>query len=234
MPQHTFRSLLVVVSLLLCLIAIVLLRSPLSVVAASATPGSANSFPPHNAKLLFSDSLQSNSGGEWDAYPSNSFGGSCLFTNAGYSVTEQQNYILSCNNSRVTSNIAFQVQMKIAQGFCGGIVLRGDTVFHFYVFSVCSNGQYRFAKYVDSSGSDAINLIPFRSSLAIHTGFNQVNKVAIVASGIHFKFYVNNQNIDTVSDTNAAYLQGHIGLAADTFGTPTQVIYKNATLWKLA
>lgn len=219
---------------LLLIIATFLLWSPLPSLAIGTTSQTTSSFPPAGAKLIFDESLLSNSGGEWDAYTSNGNGGSCLFTNAGYSVTELQNYILSCNNSRVTSNIAFQVQMKIAQGFCGGIILRGDTLFHFYVFSVCSNGQYKFTKYVDSSGSDAINLIPFRSSSAIRTGLNQVNKVAVVANGINFKFYVNTQNIDKVSDNNTAYLQGHIGLAADTFGTPTQVIYRNAKLWQLA
>ena len=233
MPRYAFRTLLLAVLIFLCLGVTFLMRPPLPSLATGAMPQTTSSFPPHRAKLIFNESLLSNSGSEWDAYPSNTSGGSCIFTTIGYSVTEQQDYILSCNNSRVTSNIAFQVQMKIVQGFCGGIILRGDTVYHFYVFSVCSNGEYKFTKYVDSSGADAINLIPFRYSSAIHLGFNQLNKVAVVANGIHFTFYVNNQQIDNISDNNSAYLQGHVGLAADTFGTPTQVIYRNAKLWQL-
>ncbi len=69
------------------------------------------------------------------------------------------------------------------------------------------------------------------TSLAIKTGLNQSNIIAVVASGSDLDLYVNHQHIAYVS--NSTFSQGQLGVCAEDAGNPTKVVYENAAVWTL-
>jgi eukaryotic-like serine/threonine-protein kinase len=186
-----------------------------------------NPYPPFGT-LVLNDPLSDNSQGyAWYSYSTNKDGGACQFTGGAYHVSQSNaQYINFCNASNTNfSNFAFEVQMRIIQGDCGGVIFRFQTPNNgtFYHFDVCQDGRY--ALY----NSYTITLIQPHSSSAIHTGLNQSNLIAVVANGSTLDLYVNSQKIDSVSDS--AHSQGQIGVAATVVNNPTEVVFSNAKVW---
>ncbi len=66
--------------------------------------------------------------------------------------------------------------------------------------------------------------------VAIHTGLNASNVIAVVANGNTLDLYVNMQKIASVTDST--YNHGIIGLIADPTNNPTELVYINAKGWK--
>ncbi len=187
-----------------------------------------NPYPPFGT-LVLNDPLSDNSQGYgWDVYPTNSIGGACQFTGGAYYVSASQaGYSNFCLASKSAfSNFAFEVQMRIIQGDCGGIIFRFQHINNgiFYYFEVCQIGTYTLWK----SYSD--KLIDTASSAAIHTGLNQSNSIAVVANGGTLDLYVNNQKIDIISDST--YSQGEIGVETSYQTGPTEVAFSDAKVWK--
>jgi hypothetical protein len=169
---------------------------------------------------------------KWGSY-TNSTGGSCKFNKEVY-LSQQQfyQYINRCITFGTKfSKFAFEVQLTITQGDCGGMSFRDDSDGqHFYYFRICQNGMYGLFKY---AGKDSSPLILLNSrSLAIYTGLGKQNKVAVVASGSTMIFYINERRVDQVQDSS--YTLGYLGLAADpSYNNLTDVVYSNARVWKL-
>jgi serine/threonine protein kinase len=186
-----------------------------------------NPYPPYGT-LKLNDPLSDNSQGYgWYDYPTNSIGGACQFTGGAYHVSQSNAQYISFCNAKSTnfSNLAFEVQMRIIQGDCGGVIFRFQEPNNgtFYHFAVCQDGMYALYNSYD------ITLIQPNSSSAIHTGLNQSNLIAVVANGSTLDLYVNNQKIDSVSDS--AHSQGQIGVAATDLNNPTEVVFSNAKVW---
>ena len=77
----------------------------------------------------------------WQEY-SNTIGG-CQFSGGAYHATILNvKYYETCFAQRTNfGNLAFQVQMKIIKGDCGGVLFRGDTTnTKFYYLQVCQDG----------------------------------------------------------------------------------------------
>jgi serine/threonine protein kinase len=184
-----------------------------------------NPYPPFGA-LTLNDALFDNSQGyRWDDYPTNDVGGACQFTEGGYHSSASNVKYLNWCNAKTTnfSNFAFEVQMRIIQGDCGGVIYRFDPKINgaFYLFTVCQNGRYTLWKGYSNELID-------NSSSAIHTGRYQSNLIAVVANGSTLDLYVNNEKIDSVSDST--YSQGEIGVVAFN-KSPTEVVFSNAKVW---
>jgi len=179
--------------------------------------------------LVLNDPLSDNSQGyRWGEYTTNSIGGACQFTGGAYHVSQSKaGFEVSCKASTTNfSNFAFEVQMRIIQGDCGGLIFRYDTTNdnNFYQFTVCQDGMYTL------NNSYSLTLAR-NSSSAIYNGLNRSNLIAVVANGSTLDLYVNNQRIDSVSDSS--YSQGEIGVAAIYMTGPTEVVYSNAKVWTL-
>ena len=186
-----------------------------------------NPYPPYGT-LALDDPLSDNSHGYgWYDYPTNSIGGACQFTGGAYHVSQSNAQYISFCSAKSTnfSNFAFEVQMRIIQGDCGGVIFRFQEPNNgtFYHFAVCQDGMYALYDSYD------ITLIQPNSSSAIHTGLNQSNLIAVVANGSTLDLYVNNQKIDSVSDS--AHSQGQIGVAATDVKNPTEVVFSDAKVW---
>jgi hypothetical protein len=195
--------------------------------AAQAYPG----YLSGNGTLAFFDPLSQE--GKWHSR-SDSAAGSCQFTGGAYHVSELPiGYFGWCLADGIFGgNFAFEVQLTITQGDCGGITFRDDSNGHFYKFIICQDGTYKVNKYINNNSSTTLQE---SNSSAIRTGLDQQNKIAVVASGSTITFYVNERQIDREQDSS--YTPGKIALIASSYsangGHATDVAYSNARLWTL-
>ena len=201
---------------------------------ATATVIAANPDPyaPGGGQLALYDPLSDNSKGyDWDTGTTSN--GTCSFSGGAYHISPAKTnffYLCSSNVSNF-SNFAFEAQMTIVQGDCGGVIFRGDTTNgKFYFFDVCQNGSYRLYMYPDFSGTTSKELAG-GSSPAIKTGLNQSQLIAVVAQGSTITVYMNKQKVASVTDTT--FSQGQVGFVADAGNDTTEVVFSNARVWKL-
>jgi eukaryotic-like serine/threonine-protein kinase len=198
----------------------------------NATATTKDPYPPYNGTLILNDSLSDNTrGNDWNELMTSTY--ACKFEAGAYHIIQTQyHFFTDCFAEHVGvhfSNFTFQVQMKIIQGDCGGIVFRADsTENQFYFFRVCQNGFYDLRRFVDNTNQTARTLTSGFSS-AIVTGINETNLVAVVAQGSELDLYVNQQDVRGITAT--AYSDGKIAVAASQNGNPTEVIFNNIMIW---
>jgi hypothetical protein len=182
-----------------------------------------------NGTLVFTDSLNQENGSQWHTDADGET--TCQFAEGAYHIKPQSRHFKECNVHGTYSNLAFEVEMTITQGRCGGIVFRDNEKGDFYSFSVYQDGKYDIARYADYGIFE--HLLPYGHSSAIHTGFGKLNKLAVKASGSTLIFYVNEQQIQQLQD-KSGYASGSIGFAAyPNIGDEADVSFTNARLWTL-
>lgn len=198
---------------------------------ATATVIAANpdNYPPADGTLALYDPLSQP--GEWNDMSFPSTAGKCQFTNDSYHVIESNSqYFAYCPGKTHFINFAFEVQMTILLGDCGGIVFRASGIVgNNYLVVVCQDQTYSL--YVIRNNGIESTLISNNKSLAIHQGLKQSNVVAVVANGVTLTLYVNYQNVGSVTDN--AYSEGQVGVVAYPVTQSTEVIYKDARVWNL-
>jgi eukaryotic-like serine/threonine-protein kinase len=158
-------------------------------------------------------------------------GGACRFAGGAYQATiATLNFFQTCAATATDfGNFAFQVQMKIIKGDCGGVVFRADYLnSKFYYFNVCQDGSYNLYSYVNNSQSHTLTQ---GNSPAVTNGLNQLNLITVVAKGHTIVLYINKQLVDSVNDST--YSHGQVGVTADETSNPTQVAYTTAEVWTL-
>ncbi len=196
-----------------------------SVIAANPNP-----YTPGSGKLALIDPLSDNSKGyAWDA--SVHTDGTCAFSGGAYHVSTTKTHFFYVCTAETTdfSNFAFEVQLKIVQGDCSGMVFRADSNNgKLYFFEVCQDGTYLFSRYLDYTGNNVKDLAG-GSSAAIMTGLNQSNVIAVVAQGSTLTIYVNKQKVASASDSTFSH--GQIALFADANSHPTEVTFNNVKVW---
>src|SRR5262249_27495213 len=141
----------------------------------------------------------------WHSDDTNFNGESCRFTGGAYhAIQESIRYDTTCSIEGDFSNFAFEVQLTITQGDCGGIRLSQDMENLFtYYFGICQDDTYMAKKYGYSGDHEVQTRSSISSSSAIHAGRSQQNKIALVASGSTMTFYVNEQPIDHVQERSS-------------------------------
>ena len=208
--------------------------TPTSALATTTPVTSQNPYPPGGGTLALIDPLSDNSKGyNWDTKPT-SFG-TCTFTERTYHAAAPSSgtfHSCAAQNSNFFSNFAYEVDMTIIAGNCGGVIFHADfTNRHYYLFSVCQDGSYQLRLYTQPEGPETkILLQGFNPN--IRTGLGQPNLVAVVANKNAITLYVNHQFINSVQDNT--YTQGQIGVAADNNNSPTEVAFQSAKVWTLS
>jgi hypothetical protein len=196
-----------------------------SVIAANPDP-----YTPGSGKIVLVDPLSDNGRGyAWDVGQYTD--GTCAFMGGAYhSSTPKTNFFYTCTAQATDfSNFAFEVQMKILQGDCGGMILRAESKSgKLYFLEVCQDGTYHFYRYLDYTGNNVKELAG-GSSAAIVTGLNQSNVIAVVAQGTTLTIFFNKQKVASVSDST--FVHGQIGLVADSYSHPSEVAFNNAKVW---
>lgn len=183
----------------------------------------------------FNDPLRDNSRGNGWSEGTSTGGGGCQFSGGAYHATISNNsFFESCDTTSASlANFAYSVQMKIVQGDCGGVLFREADLNNgkFYYWRVCQQGTYNLLLYTNNTGGTAKTLLS-SSIPSFHTGLNASNLLTVIAKGQSIYLYVNKQLVESIND--ATYLQGHLGMSADSLGSsPTDVAYTNAEVWKL-
>ena len=199
---------------------------------ASLIDSNPNPYPPGSGMLALYDPLNHNDRGyQWDSVRNSS--GACGFTGQAYDVsTPQKHFFFFCTAEATDfSNFAFEAQMQILKGDCGGLIFRSDANSgKLYLFEVCQDGTYSLYLYKSFSGATAKTLVS-GSNPAINPGLDKTNVIAVVAKGSSFKLYVNRQPIDIITDST--YSHGQIALFALASPDPTEVAFNNAKVWTL-
>jgi serine/threonine protein kinase len=186
-----------------------------------------------NGAPIINDPLKDNSQNyNWDTTNIQG-GGGCAFAGGAYHASmPQTGYISACFAQATNfSNFSYQIQMTIIKGDQGGIVFRADpSKGSFYYFHISTSGAYALETYSNYNPSRSQPLIQ-GTSPAIKTGLNQTNLIAVVANGNGLKFFVNMQQIASVSD--GTYNGGKIGVIAEDISNPTEVVFRNIVVWPL-
>ena len=159
--------------------------------------------------------------------------GSCQFIENAYHDAALPGYLINCMATQTHfSNLAYQIELTIVDGNSGGLVIRGDSNSSGYYFRLSANGTYFFQKISsDTSGNIRQTVLASGSNSAIKTGHNQTNLITVIARGKNFYLYINKQYVDSTND--GTYTSGQIGVYAESDTSQTEVIFRNARIWKL-
>ena|SRR2546425_5411449 len=195
---------------------------------ATAVTSNTNPYPPNQGTLVLNDPLNNTD----NNLPNN---GNCTFTGSAYHVGADKGYYDTCVGGASYTNFAFEVQMTVLKGDCGGMMFRTDNAKGwYYLFETCANGDYGVFMYFGPGGND-YKTVKISHSPAVKTGLNQVNVIAVVANGKNFNLYVNRQAIDSFSD--GSYSSGQTGFVVDSSGVlggpaaSTEVAYNYQKVW---
>jgi serine/threonine protein kinase len=184
-------------------------------------------LPGHGSMALYDPLHYNGSSYGWDehAYGVEDY---CNFIGGAYSDDAPKGYHTPCYARSIDfSDFAFEVDMKIIKGDCGGIIFRADSrIDKYYLFRVCQDGSFVLFKYGDN---DNATVLLTHDSTVIKQGLNQFNQLAIAAKGHTITLYVNSQKIGSVQD--GGYTEGQIGLFADGPTNSTKVTFNNARTW---
>jgi serine/threonine protein kinase len=205
---------------------------------ATAIATGANPYPPYNGSQALNDPMiNNNQGNRWQVSSDNATGNSCQFIDGAYHVVDAPNYGGACFATATDfSNFTYQIEMtfiKAGQSFDGGGIAIRKSGNNYYYFEVFESGRYTF---VSCSGTDCTHVITESLSQAIpsfHTGLNRPNAIAIVAKGNIFDLFVNGIHIaGPVSDPKTTSNHGMIGVFGGANDATTEVVYKNAKVWR--
>lgn len=200
-----------------------------------------HSFPTDKAVLL-KDALDGKSAGYgWEQYGAKGDHQiQCSFQNGSYHVSVKyiatNPWVNYCKAETTNfSKFAFEVNMMILRGDCGGIAIDGDrnnpnNTQVFYQFIICQDGTYSFKKgYAETLSSSPDVATTFSN------GIGASNLIGIVVANTGtFDLYVNGSYVTTVTDTSDnIYKQGFIALGAVPISQSTEVAYSNAQAWSI-
>lgn len=187
-------------------------------------------YPPTTGTIALVDPLNGSSTANWGPFSDAKNGGACQYTNGAYHVSENQtNRFEYCYKGVSFGNFAFEAQMRIIQGDCGGFTFRINiNANQLYRLEICQNGNYDL--YAFNNGTNNALISP-QSSALIHQGLNATNTVAIVANGNSISIFVNHNQISNINDSR--FSTGFIGMMASEYTNATDVAYTNARLWML-
>ena len=193
-----------------------------------------NPYAPFEGKLVLADALKDNSQGyQWSDVNDASL--YCQFADSAYHLRllPQSKYQIDwcfANNTDYT-NLAFQVEMTMNKGDCGGLIFRNAGDRQLYYFCITHQGGYGlYLYYKDNAGTVQVKELAKGDSPSIYTGYSTKNLIAVSANGGAIDLYVNNKRIQSVQDRTFSH--GEIGLATHQYDSKeTDVLFQNAKLW---
>jgi hypothetical protein len=136
-----------------------------------------------------------------------------------------------CWGGNSYDNFAYDIDMTIVKGDCGGIIFREDGTegSKEYMFNVCQDGFYRVD--IDEGASLQFQNITYgQPAPGWNKGLNQVNMIGVVAQGTKMTVYVNKQQVTSFNDST--YGSGRLGVDVWNRNGPTSdVTFTNERVW---
>lgn len=179
---------------------------------------------------VINDQLQTQSGSNWaESPPGDSY---CGFAGGVYHARDAVGHLELCNAAATNfSNLAFQVEMSVISGHSGGLFIRADNNSSGYYFRISTDGTYwGKIEQVKQNTAYFASLFTGHSS-AVKTGNNQFNQITVIAQGSELVMYINQQFVAQISDNT--YTSGQIGVYADSDASGSEIVFRNAQVWKL-
>jgi hypothetical protein len=178
------------------------------------------------------DSLRAQSKNNWDEVQSSQ--ASCSFAKGMYDSTTTSGYFRSCMAEATNfGNLAYQVEMNVVSGHSGGLVLRATANTSGYYFRLSTDGTVLAEKLViNAQGNNTTSTSLFAGrSAAANMGNNQFNTITVIMRGSGMYMYINRQYAFHTSDSS--YTSGLIGVFADSDASSSEILFRNAQVWKL-
>ncbi len=208
--------------------------TPATQVTRSPIAQEPNPYTPFEGNLVLNDVLKDNSQGyQWNELNDDTL--YCQFADNAYRLRllPQSKYQIDwcfANNTNY-SNFAFQVEMTMTKGDCGGLIFRNAGDRQLYYYCVTHEGGYGLYLYnKDNTGNVQVKELAKGDSPLIYTGYNIKNLLAVSANAGVINLYVNNKRIQTIQDTTFSH--GEIGFATHQYDSKeTDVSFQNAKLW---
>ncbi len=183
-----------------------------------------------NGTPTINDQLQAQDSNNWAEDHSNA-NYSCAFASGMYDVKVAAGYIESCLAGATNfSNLAFQVEMRIVSGHSGGLVIRSDANGSGYYFRISTDGTFLVGSVILKPAYHYTPLFAGQSP-AVKTGNDQFNQITVIAQGSKLYMYINQQFAAKISD--GTYTFGRIGVYADSDINGSEILFRNAQVWKL-
>lgn len=158
-------------------------------------------------KVLYANSMTSSGGGWIDD------GSQCYFSAQGYHVyTALTHAVVWCySNQQQYTDAIITAQARLLHGDIYGLMFRlNPDSKAFYVLELNSHSEYRFVRAFGRNPLQWLTLIDWTYSSSILSGYGSTNTILVVATGSHFRFYINKQLIVS-SFIESSYLSGLIG-----------------------
>lgn len=189
----------------------------------------ADPYPPATGTISVVDPLNGSITANWGNF-SDQQGGACQYSGGAYHITESQtNRFQYCYKGTSFSNFAFEVQMRIIKGDCGGLAFRINlNTNQMYRTEICQNGNFDLYSFDNGKYT---TLVSPQSSSQIHQGLGASNTLAIVANGTTITLFVNHTQLTSITDTH--FSSGFLGLTASDYTNATEVAFTNARVWTL-
>lgn len=175
--------------------------------------------------LLFHDPLTTNTNGWTESI------GAAFFQDGQYHLhnTDPLKTLNSYYEGRTFDDMKVQITItsysdgspNSAVPYAYGLVLRADPTApaNKYAFLITPNGTYDFARHDDggyyNNGWTDLSVTPFASSSAIHIGKGATNTLTVIAKDNTFTLFINGQQVEVVSDQNAPFTDGWIGVLVE-------------------
>ena len=191
------------------------------------------SYLPGKGTLALNDPMKDDSKGySWNPpnYRYCYFQGNALHVNVFGDKTDTAHFHPCIAKTPIFSDFAYQINMTIERGDCGGVVFRSNDPLLYY-FYICQNGHYGLVRYMDNNNSSKNLVLRDAFSPQIKVGLSQTNMITVLVRGHSIYLYANEIQIDSAYDTS--YNNGEIGVLAKAFDKyrPTEVAFTDATVW---
>jgi hypothetical protein len=178
------------------------------------------------------DSLHAQSKNNWDESQSSQTG--CSYAKGMYESTTTSGYFSPCLAEATNfDDLTYQVEMNIVSGHSGGLVLRATANDSGYYFRLSTDGTVLAEKLVinaQRTSTSATSLFAGRSA-AVNMGNNRFNTITVIVRGSDMDMYINQQYAFHSGD--GAYKSGLIGVFADSDASNSEILFRNAQVWKL-
>jgi hypothetical protein len=184
-----------------------------------------------NGTPVLNDQLRAQDSNNWDINNSDP-NAVCEFANGTFHAKAAVGFFAPCLAKTTNfNNLVFQVEMHIISGHSGGLIIRSDANDAGYYFRISTDGTYLGRRV--SFNQNTTQEIPLfaGSSQAVHTGNGQFNQVTAIAQGNEIYMYVNQQYVAKINDDT--YKSGSIGVFADSDASGSEIVFRNAQVWKL-